>query len=78
MYSILVKNRDGMMRKLEEKGIETRPFFYPLHVLPPYRVNEKYPIAEELSKKGINLPSATTLKEEDIEYVVNAIKEVIK
>jgi len=41
MYSILVEekagvNRDELMRKLKENGIETRPFFVPMHILPMY------------------------------------------
>ena len=73
MYSILVKNRDKMMKKLEKK-IDTRPFFYPNHALPPYKINKRYPVAEKLSKRGINLPSATTLKDTDVEYVASVIK----
>ena len=46
---------------LEENGIETRPFFYPIHEMPPYRIDEKFGVAEKLSKKGINLPSSVAL-----------------
>jgi len=48
------------------KKIETRPFFYPIYVTPPYRNNEKFTIAEELSRKGMYLPSSSGLKEEEI------------
>ena len=79
MYCILVEDkfgmsRDELMKKLEEKGIETRPFFYPLHVMPPYKNDEKFPVAEETSRKGINLPSGVGLMKEMIERVVNTIK----
>jgi len=80
MYSILIGdetkvNMDKLMRKLEEKEIETRPFFYPIHKMPPY---EEYnhlelPIAEELSRKGINLPSSVKLKKEQIEYICSCV-----
>ena len=80
MYSVLINekfgiSRDELMKKLEEKGIETRPFFYPIHVLLPYRNNKKFLIAEELSLKGVNLPSSVKLKREDIEYICEMIKK---
>lgn len=86
MYSILVEHifgmeRDEFMARLEELGVETRTFFYPIHIQPIYNNKyrkERFPVAEELSKKGINLPSGNNLEKGDIEYVVSCIKEVRK
>lgn len=80
MYSVLINeefgiSRDELMKRLEARGIETRPFFYPMHVLPPHRKNEKFPIAEELLRKGVNLPSSVKLKREDVEYICEMIKK---
>jgi len=71
MYSILIGDeakvsRDDLMRKLEENGIETRLFFTPMHLLPIYSDNSKYPVAEKLAKSGINLPSNVNLNSEII------------
>ena len=79
MYSILVEDkfgmsRDDLMKRLEEKGIETRPFFYPMHVLPIYKSEGGYKIAEDLTKKGLNLPSSPKLREEEIRYVCKTIR----
>ncbi len=79
MYSILIEDnfnigRDELMNKLEENEIETRPFFYPLHEMPPYKSNEKFPIAEELSKRGINLPSSTKLNRQELQRFTNLIR----
>ena len=81
MYSILVEDnfgmsRDDLMKKLEEKGIETRPFFYPMHVMPPYKNEEKFHVAEEISRKGINLPSGVNLEEEVIKHVCDTIEKI--
>lgn len=78
MYCILVEDdasisRDTLMKKLEEKGIETRPFFYPMHVLPIYKNYEKFPIAEEIARKGINLPSSVYLADNNCQ----AVNEVV-
>ena len=83
MYSVVFSkavstSRDEIMEKLAERGIETRPVFYPLHIMPPYREEDgKYPIAEDIAARGINLPTYSRLTEEDVEYVCKAIGEII-
>lgn len=62
MFSILIEpgfglSRDEVMQRLAERGIETRPFFTPLHRMPPYHREESHPVAEEVASKGVNLPS---------------------
>lgn len=85
MYSIVLNEktkikRQNLVKRLEELGIETRDFFYPMHKLPIYSSysKEKYPIAEFLSKKGINLPSSTKLTNEEIDYICDKIIEIIR
>ena len=70
------KSKDELLKELNDKGIEARAFFIPLHTLPPYRSYQAYQISKalELYDKGINLPSHTTLEEEDLEIVVDTIK----
>jgi len=81
MYSILVNDefglsRNNLMKKLMLDGIETRTFFYPIHVQPIYyhiAIGKKFPVADNLSQKGINLPSGNTLTSEEIQYVCECI-----
>jgi len=82
LYSILIEDnskhsRDEIIYELKQKGIETRPFFIPLHLMPPHKSEESFLVSEELSKKGLNLPSSTDLKEEDIETICKEIKELL-
>jgi len=82
LYSILVEDkskikRDELVKKLKDRGIETRPFFYPIHIQPPYKNNEKYPVSEEISRKGISLPSSLSLKRKEIVEIVDKIKNLI-
>ena len=84
MYSILIEtgfgtNRDQLIQLLGKKGIETRPFFYPVHIQPQYRkYGGAFPIAEGLSKEGINLPSGVTLKKSGVKYIVDTIASISK
>jgi perosamine synthetase len=80
MYSLLVMeefplSRDELMAYLRSRKIDSRPFFYPIHTLPPYQKGESLPVAEKISRLGINLPSAVTLEEKDIWRVAQAIRE---
>ncbi|WP_324735232.1 DegT/DnrJ/EryC1/StrS family aminotransferase [Thermococcus sp. SY098] len=83
LYSIVLEDssnvsRDELMEKLKERGVETRPFFYPLHTLPIYKTNKSFPVAEKISKNGINLPTSSKLEKNDIAIISEAIKKVIK
>lgn len=80
LYSILAKEglRDKIIEHLEREGIENRPFFYPAHILPPYKSTLTLPVAEELSVRGINLPSGSRLSENQIQEVVESLKAFLK
>jgi perosamine synthetase len=63
-------SRDEVMARLAQTGIETRPFFYPMHTLPMYHEGGvKFPVAEALAAQGINLPSSAALTEDEVAYI---------
>ncbi len=71
-------SRDELRRRLAARGIETRTYFVPIHLQPAYfhrHRGERYPVAEELGRTGLYLPSGAGLTEAEIEYVV---REVIR
>ncbi|OGO03618.1 MAG: aminotransferase DegT [Chloroflexi bacterium RBG_13_53_26] len=86
MYSILIGDdfgvgRNELMQRLKEKGIDTRPFFIPMHMQPAFLTmglfkEESYPIAEDLSRRGLYLPSGSGLRDEDLNYVCRSIREI--
>lgn len=84
MYSIILRDnvkidRNLFMQNMEKDGIEMRPLFYPMHTMPPYyEENGNYPVAVHLGYRGINLPTHSLLKEEDIKFIVECIKKNIK
>jgi perosamine synthetase len=82
MVSILLKDseeRNAIRLFLKEKGIETRPTFHPVHLMPMYfEVGLNLPVAENLGSRGINLPSYPDLTEDDVIFICNKIKEFYK
>lgn len=83
MYTILLKDscqvsRDELMARLMERGIETRPVFYPMHAMPPYLDTQShYPVADALSARGINLPTHGLLSEDDVQYIATQIRSCL-
>jgi perosamine synthetase len=74
-------SRDQLMTALSEQGIETRPFYFPLHKLPPFREmsaarGDKCPEAERLSNTGMYLPSSTDITDADVDFVSETIRTV--
>ncbi|HMB99447.1 MAG TPA: DegT/DnrJ/EryC1/StrS family aminotransferase, partial [Flavobacteriaceae bacterium] len=67
-----------MLHKLGEKNIPVRPFFYPLSSLPAYNQKYKYmhsnTNAYSIASRGINLPGAMNLTDEQLQYVCDEIK----
>lgn len=77
MVSVLVTNpadRDRLRAHLRERGIETRPLFYPVHTMPMYATQgPSFPIAEDLARRGINLPSWPGLTAAQVDMIVSEI-----
>jgi perosamine synthetase len=66
----IAASRDEVMAGLAEAGIETRPVFYPMHVMEPFfEEGACYPVAERLSAQGLSLPTHIRLTEEDVAYI---------
>ena len=73
--------RDAVMKALSERGIDTRPVFYPLHILPPYvkgHGGRPMPVCERLARSGINLPTWAGMSDDDVDYVCTALTEILK
>ncbi len=80
MMSILVDERfpltrDELMAGLRQAGVDSRPFFYPLDTLPPYASVAPRPAALDLSRRGLNLPSAPTLSHDQVRFICRTIRD---
>lgn len=69
--------RDGLIQKLKVKGVDSRPYFYPISDLPMFDV-EDTPITHKVFKRGLNLPSYFDITKEQVEYVCDTIKNELE
>jgi len=81
-YTIRVpkEHKKPLMEYLLSKGIQVRPIWKLIHTLPMYKDCQSYKIdkAIEVYNTCINLPCSVNLKEEEVRFVVESIKEYLK
>ena len=84
VFGLVLKNninRDNLQKKLANKGIETRPFFWPLHLQKALNLNQKLQnlnISELIGKNGLYIPMGKHVKKSDQQIIVNEIKNAIR
>lgn len=76
-------DRNGVIKYLNKEGVQCKPYFTPIHLQPFYRKMFGYkegdfPVTEDVSGRTIALPFFNNLKEEQIDYVVEKLKEGIE
>lgn len=76
------EDRDRIRAALLERGIENNNYFSPIHLQPYFRELYGYepgafPVTEGVSDRTIALPFYNNLSEEDIDYVVSTLKELL-
>ena len=75
-------NRE-VQKLLAEEGIGSRTFFWCIHEQPVYRnmglfLDETYPNAEYLARKGFYIPSGLALTTEQMDEVVRKLTKVME
>ena len=66
-----------LMEHLQAHGIGSRPVYPPLHAEPAFTAPGCYPIAEDLSARGLWLPSSLRLDDEQVARVCETIRRFI-
>lgn len=71
--------RDRTMSALREAGIDSRPFFYPCHILPPYAGTAPAgcPEAEWLGERGLSLPTWVGMTRQHVARVASALLQAL-
>ncbi len=69
-------DRDQLIAALDRAGIESRPVWKPMHLQPLYQNAARVggEVAEGLSRRGICLPSSSSLSSDDQLRVINAVR----
>jgi UDP-4-amino-4,6-dideoxy-N-acetyl-beta-L-altrosamine transaminase len=81
-FEALNTTRSAMMWKLRDCGIGTQVHYIPVYRLPDYANNfpvdaEQYPAAERYYAACLSIPMHPGLTDEDVEYVIDNIKQAI-
>jgi perosamine synthetase len=87
VVGIVIKKKKIIASKLTKKlakyGIQTRPFFWPMHeqhIFKKMKIfkNKKFPNSSYLARYGLYLPSYFKLKKKDIDYISSVISKILK
>ena len=71
----VAEHRDGLVEHLSRRGIECRPFWFPLHTQRPYlRSDAEFPVSTRLMADALWLPSALSLGAREIGMVCDEIR----
>lgn len=72
-------NVEALRMYLDKKDIESRPLWKPMHKQPVYQNNPAYVngVSEALFKVGMCLPSGPCVTDEEVQYIIDSVKEAI-
>ncbi|GAA2997500.1 DegT/DnrJ/EryC1/StrS family aminotransferase [Prevotella corporis] len=72
-------NVEAMRNALDKVNIESRPLWKPMHLQPVYKNSPAYVngVSEELFKIGLCLPSGPMVSDDDVQFIINSIKDNI-
>jgi perosamine synthetase len=65
------------MSFLKGRGIESRPFFYPLSSLPMFEERKENVVSYNIYERAINLPSYHELEFPQVERVADEVKNFL-
>ena len=85
LYPVIIgkeckRNREQVMSDLHSKLIETRPFFTPIHELPPYKIFKpklSMKVTNSLARAGFNLPTFPDLPLSQVHKIAKSLVESV-
>lgn len=87
MYALLVNergplSRDEVMAGLKQLGVDSRSYFVPIHQQPALVerglfAGERYPVAQDLSRRGFYVPSGLAITEAQLHRVSDALHQLM-
>jgi perosamine synthetase len=84
LYTVLIEESEygmdsrALLRALEERGIQARPLWHPIHTLKPYRGCQAYrvDVVNWLYERALSIPCSVGLTEVEQERVIQAIRDL--
>lgn len=82
-FKKLGRTRKQVMDELKAKGVGTQVHYIPVHYQPYYKKNfgskkGDFPVCEDYYEQALSIPLFPKMTDQDVEFVVKAIKEVLK
>lgn len=94
VFGIVLKNqekidRDSLMKILFKRGIDTRPFFSPIHRQPVFQAKKSplpdnypkiagdFPVSDHIGTNGFYLPSSPSLSMDELNYICDTLRELL-
>ncbi|MDZ4232005.1 MAG: DegT/DnrJ/EryC1/StrS family aminotransferase, partial [Candidatus Pacearchaeota archaeon] len=76
------RKRDALISRLAKRGVQSRPYFVPIHLQPFYKKTFGYrpgmfKNTESVGGRTLALPFFTSMKKSEVEYVVSCLRELV-
>ena len=71
-------SRNKLMQLLKSKNVDSRPYFYPISDMPPYKTDANTPVTHEVYETGINLPTYTDLEVGDVNVICDIFLSTVE
>jgi perosamine synthetase len=83
LYVIKIENRDDIIEELKKEGVGCSVHFIPIHKHTYYKnrynyKDENYPIANKVFEKSLSLPIYPDMSDEEVDYVIQKVQEIVK
>jgi perosamine synthetase len=76
-------DRDGLIQKLAQRGVPSRPYFAPIHLQPYFRSTfgfkpGDFPVTERVAASTLAIPFSSRLENDDVAYVAEVLTEAVE
>ena len=78
IYDYSEDQRDLFIKELRSRNIDSRPFFYPMSIMPYIKIVSETPNTKKIYKQGLNLPTYFDITYEEVCFICNSIIEILK
>ena len=76
-YWIMTKNRNNVIKKLQEHGIETGIHYKPVHQMSMYNMKRTLLVTENVGKKILSLPTHPNLSNDDVTHIISSVNKFL-